>query len=80
MDVSFIAEWAEYEARNRRASIEYARTPSIVAEIIDSLETVGLNKTARAFNTLPAALFAWFPDLIERNDGGDRFSMREVVA
>jgi len=80
MTTEFAAEWAEYEAQNRRAAVEYDRRPSIVPEIVASLDEVGLNKTARAFGTLPAALFAWFPDLIERHDGGDRYGLRLVSA
>lgn len=73
------AEWRDYEAGNRRANISYAKTPSIVDEVLTSLETVGLGRTARAFNTTPAAVAAWFPDLI-RHSGGNRFYLHSLPA
>lgn len=75
IEMSLAAEWAEYQSRNQRAAVEYALRPSIVEAIIASLEEVGLGRTARRFNTTSAALWAWFPDLIARTGGGDRFRL-----
>lgn len=63
-----LTDWHDYEARNRRANVDYQLRPSIVPLLVASIDRFGVGVTCQRFNLAPGALVEWFPELIEHAD------------